>query len=286
MIVIKGAGDLATGVAARLKKCGFDIVMTEISKPTMVRRTVAFSQAVFDKEVEIEGIKAVLASDKQQINNIISEGNIAVVIDEEAKIIEEIKPQIVIDAIIAKKNLNTKIDDANIVIALGPGFTAGVDCHCVIETKRGHYLGTAIYNGSAIPNTGIPGEVGGFSKERIIRATADGKIKPVAKIGDRVKKGDIVAYVDKTPLNVDKSGLEQYGDAVAHVDKIPIFAQIDGIVRGMLQKDIVVFKGMKSGDIDPRCEEKHCFTISDKARSIGGGVLEAILHLSNFKFEK
>ncbi|MBN1066887.1 EF2563 family selenium-dependent molybdenum hydroxylase system protein [Clostridium botulinum] len=262
MIVIKGAGDLATGVATRLKKCGFDIVMTEISQPTTVRRTVAFSQVVYDKKVEVEGITAVLASNKEDINKIVEEGRVAVLVDEKAKIINEIKPEIIIDAIIAKKNLGTKIDDANIVIALGPGFTAGIDCHCVIETKRGHYLGKAIYKGSAIPNTGVPGEVGGFSKERIIRATTDGKILPVSNIGDYVKKGDIVAYVNE----------------------IPVFAKLDGIVRGMLQKDVSVFKGMKSGDIDPRCEKNHCFTISDKARSIGGGVLEAILHLSNFKF--
>ncbi|MBN1057485.1 EF2563 family selenium-dependent molybdenum hydroxylase system protein [Clostridium botulinum] len=262
MIVIKGAGDLATGVATRLKKSGFDIVMTEISQPTTVRRTVAFSQVVYDKKVEVEGITAELASNKENIKKIVEEGNVAVLVDEKAKIIDEIKPKIIIDAIIAKKNLGTKIDDANIVIALGPGFTAGIDCHCVIETKRGHYLGKAIYKGSAIPNTGVPGEVGGFSKERIIRATTDGKILPVFKIGDYVKKGDIVAYVNETP----------------------IFAKLDGIVRGMLQKDVNVFNGMKSGDIDPRCEKNHCFTISDKARSIGGGVLEAILHLSNFKF--
>ncbi|EES50469.1 selenium-dependent molybdenum cofactor biosynthesis protein YqeB [Clostridium botulinum] len=262
MIVIKGAGDLATGVATRLKKCGFNIVMTEISQPTTVRRTVAFSQVVYDEKVEVEGITAVLASNKEDINKIVEEGNVAVLVDKKAKIIDEIKPEIIIDAIIAKKNLGTKIDDANIVIALGPGFTAGIDCHCVIETKRGHYLGKAIYKGSAIPNTGVPGEVGGFSKERIIRAITDGKILPVSKIGDYVKKGDIVAYVNETP----------------------VFAKLDGIVRGMLQKDVSVFKGMKSGDIDPRCEKNHCFTISDKARSIGGGVLEAILHLSNFKF--
>lgn len=259
MILIKGAGDLATGVAHRLKKCGFNIVMTEISEPTMVRRTVAFSQAVYDKEVEVEGIKAVLASTKEDIYKIVEDGNIAILVDEEAKIVEEIKPEIIIDAIIAKKNLGTKIKDAKIVIALGPGFTAGVDCHSVVETKRGHYLGKTIYSGSAIPNTGVPGAIGGYTKERIIRATDDGKISPVASIGDYVEKGDIVAYVDETP----------------------IFAEINGIVRGMLQKDVKVFKGMKSGDIDPRCEKDHCFTISDKARSIGGGVLEAILYLKS-----
>jgi len=258
MILIKGAGDLATGVAHRLKKCGFKIVMTEISEPTTVRRTVAFSQAVYDKEIEVEGIKAVLASKKDDINRIIEDGNIAIVVDEDAKIIDEIKPDIIIDAIIAKKNLGTNINDAKIVIALGPGFAAGVDCHCVIETKRGHYLGKSIYSGSAIPNTGVPGDIGGYTKERIIRAANDGNILPISQIGDYVEKGDIVAYVNE----------------------IPIFAEINGIVRGMLQKDVNVFKGMKSGDIDPRCEKNHCFTISDKARSIGGGVLEAILYLN------
>jgi len=199
----------------------------------------------------------VLASEKQDIYNIIEAGNIAILVDEKANIVDEIKPDIIIDAIIAKKNLGTNITDAKIVIALGPGFSAGFDCHCVVETKRGHYLGKTIYSGSAIPNTGVPGDIGGYTKERIIRATDEGKIAPISKIGDYVEKGQIVAYVNETP----------------------IFAEINGIVRGMLQKDIKVFKGMKSGDIDPRCEKNHCFTISDKARSIGGGVLEAILHL-------
>lgn len=261
MILIRGAGDLATGVAHRLKKCGFDIVMTEISEPTTVRRTVAFSQAVYDKEVEVEGIKAILAYEKDDIYNIIKNRDIPVIVDENAQIIKDIKPDVVIDAIIAKKNLGTSINDAKIVIGLGPGFEAGIDCHCVVETQRGHYLGKAIYDGSAIPNTGVPGNIGGYTKERIIRAENDGKIMPVSKIGDYVEKGDIVAYVNKTP----------------------IFAQINGIVRGMLQEGLQVYKGMKSGDIDPRCEKNHCFTISDKARSIAGGVLEAILYLSNTK---
>lgn len=258
MIVIKGAGDLATGVAHRLRKCGFDVVMTEISNPTTVRRTVAFSQAVFDKETVVEEIKGVLAHNKNDIYNIISDGNIPVIVDEKAEIINDLKPDIVVDGIIAKKNIGTGINDAKVVIALGPGFVAGVDCDCVIETKRGHYLGKAIYNGSAIKNTGVPGNIGGYTVERIIRAVDNGEFIPVSQIGDYVKKGDIVAYVDNKP----------------------IYAEIDGIVRGMLQKGIKVFKGMKSGDIDPRCEKDHCFTISDKARSIAGGVLEAILFLN------
>lgn len=259
MVLIKGAGDLATGIAYRLKKSGFDVVMTEIHKPTTVRRTVAFSQAVFDNEIVIEGIKGVKVNNINEIYEEIREGNIPIIIDEKAEIIKELRPNVVVDAIIAKKNLGTSIEDAPIVIGVGPGFEARVDCHLVVETKRGHYLGKVIEEGSAIPNTGVPGNIGGYTKERIIRASSNGKIKPVVAIGDFVKKGDIVAYID---------GIE-------------VLAEIDGIVRGMLQEGIEVFKGMKSGDIDPRCEKDHCFTISDKARSIGGGVLEAIMYMSN-----
>lgn len=259
MILIKGAGDLATGIAYRLKKSGFDIVMTEIDKPTTVRRTVAFSQAVFDNEIVIEGIKGVKVNNINEIYKEINQGNIPIIIDEKAEIIKELRPDVVVDAIIAKKNLGINIKDAPIVIGVGPGFEAKVDCHLVVETKRGHYLGKVIEEGSAIPNTGVPGNIGGYTKERIIRASSNGKIKPVVSIGDFVKKGDVVAYVD---------GVE-------------VLAQIDGIVRGMLQEGIEVFKGMKSGDIDPRCEKDHCFTISDKARSIGGGVLEAIMYMKN-----
>ena len=259
MILIKGAGDLATGIAYRLKKSGFDIVMTEIDKPTTVRRTVAFSQAVFDNEIVIEGIKGVKVNNINEIYKEINQGNIPIIIDEKAEIIKELRPDVVVDAIIAKKNLGTNIKDAPIVIGVGPGFEAKVDCHLVVETKRGHYLGKVIEEGSAIPNTGVPGNIGGYTKERIIRASSNGKIKPVVSIGDFVKKGDVVAYVD---------GVE-------------VLAQIYGIVRGMLQEGIEVFKGMKSGDIDPRCEKDHCFTISDKARSIGGGVLEAIMYMKN-----
>lgn len=259
IVLIKGAGDLATGIAYRLKKSGFDIVMTEIDNPTTVRRTVAFSQAIFDNEIEIEGIKGIKVNNINEIHKEIKKGNIPIIIDKEANIIKKLKPKVVVDAIIAKKNLGTSINDAPIVIGVGPGFEAKKDCHLVIETKRGHYLGKVIEEGSAIPNTGIPGNIGGYTKERIIRASSNGKIRPVVKIGDYVKKGEVVAYID---------GVE-------------VLAEIDGIVRGMLQEGIEVFKGMKSGDIDPRCEKNHCFTISDKARSIGGGVLEAIMYMNS-----
>ena len=256
MILIKGAGDLATGIAHRLKVCGFDVVMTEISMPTTVRRTVAFSQAVFDGTTEVEGIKGVLAKDIDEVNKIIEDGHIPVIIDDKAEIIKELKPKILVDSIISKINSgSTTINDADIVIAVGPGFEAGVDCHCVIESQRGHYLGRTIYNGGAIPNTGVPGNIGGYTVERIIRATDDGEIKPMVNIGDYVEKDQIVAMVNDEP----------------------VYASIAGIVRGMLQEGVKVHKGMKSGDIDPRCKREHCFTISDKARSIAGGVLEAIL---------
>ncbi len=233
--------------------------MTEIDNPTTVRRTVAFSQAIFDNEIEIEGIKGIKVNNINEIHKEIKKGNIPIIIDKEANIIKKLKPKVIVDAIIAKKNLGTSINDAPIVIGVGPGFEAKKDCHLVIETKRGHYLGKVIEEGSAIPNTGIPGNIGGYTKERIIRASSNGKIRPVVKIGDYVKKGEVIAYID---------GVE-------------VVAEIDGIVRGMLQEEIEVFKGMKSGDIDPRCEKDHCFTISDKARSIGGGVLEAIMYMNS-----
>lgn len=254
-VVIKGAGDLATGIGFRLKKSGFTVVMTDLEVPTAVRRTVAFSRAIYEDSATVEGVVAKRAKDQEEMEKILKQGNIPVLVDPEAQIVKNWKPDVVVDAILAKKNLNTSMDDAKLVIGVGPGFTAKKDCHFVVETKRGHYLGSVISQGSAIPNTGVPGNIGGYTVERIIRSACDGVFHPVAQIGDFVQKGDIVAY----------SGEE------------PIYALLTGIVRGMLQEGVVVTKGMKSGDIDPRCEKEHCFTISDKARSIGGGVLEAIL---------
>lgn len=258
-VLIKGAGDLASGIACRLHQCGFTIVMTDLAVPTAVRRTVAFSRAVYEKTAEIEGSTAELCHGMDEVEAALQRGNIAVVIDAEANIRMEWKPDAVVDAIIAKQNLGTSISDAPIVIAVGPGFTAGEDCHCVIETKRGHYLGRCIYQGSAIPNSGVPGNIGGYTKERILRAPCDGVFEPVVSIGTIVKSGDICGTVDGVPLR----------------------SQIPGVVRGLLQSGVAVTKEMKSGDVDPRCEPEHCNTVSDKARAIGGGVLEAILHLYN-----
>lgn len=256
LVLIKGAGDLATGTAVRLYRAGFQIVMTDIAQPTAVRRTVAFCQCMYDGATEVEGITARRAADKDEAQAILATGEIPVLCDPEAEIRNELHVDAVVDAILAKRNLGTSLTDAPIVLALGPGFTAGMDCHGVIETKRGHDLGRLILEGSAIPNTGVPGDVGGYTRERIIRAPADGPFEPVADIGQQVALGEVVA----------------------RVNGIPVAAQLTGVVRGMLPAGIPVTEGMKAGDIDPRCEVRHCFTVSDKARAIGGGVLEGLLY--------
>lgn len=253
-ILIKGAGDLATGIGWRLHRSGYEVWMTDLEVPTAVRRTVSFSRAVYEGEAEVEGVRARLAQTEEDGHCIAKSGDIPVFIDPKGNICRTLKPDVVVDAIIAKKNIGTKITDAPLVIGVGPGFTAGLDCHKVVETKRGHYLGRVIEQGSAIPNTGIPGEVGGYTVERIIRAGEAGVFVPKVSIGDKVEAGQIVAISGNTPVR----------------------AQITGIVRGLLQEGVRVTQGMKAGDIDARCEKAHCFTISDKARAIGGGVLEAV----------
>lgn len=256
-VLIKGSGDLASGIACRLFESGFSIIMTEIPNPTAIRRTVAFSEAVYFGKSSVEGIQAVLCKNIEECETVLSQSKIAVVIDENASIKDEWHPDIIVDAILAKVNLGMKIDDAPITIGVGPGFTAKKDCHCVIESQRGHYLGSCIYEGSAAPNTGVPGNIGGYTMERVIKSPAEGVFKEVNHVGDYVKKDDIIAYVDQ----------------------VPVFATIDGILRGQLKDGLHVHLGMKIGDIDPRAEQKHCFSVSDKARSIGGGVLEAIMKL-------
>ena len=254
-IWIRGAGDLATGIALRLYRSGFDIIMSDIPVPTTVRRTVAFSPAVYTGETQVEGITGKLCENISMIDTVIESGCIPVIVDPSGEIMKEYKPDIIVDAIIAKTNIGTKITDADIVIGVGPGFEAGVDCHAVVETKRGHNLGRVIWSGSAYPNTGVPGNIGGYTVERIIRASADGVFSAKVNIGDFVKAGNLLAYCDETP----------------------VYANIDGIVRGLLQDGVKVKKGMKSGDVDPRAEREYCFSVSDKASAIGGGVLEAIL---------
>ena len=259
LVVIRGAGDLATGVALRLWRAGIQIVMTDIEQPTAIRRTVAFSQAIVHGAAEVEDVTARRAESPAQALELLKEGVIPVLADPEAACIPALKPDAVVDAILAKRNLGTKITDAPVVIGVGPGFTAGVDCHAVVETMRGHYLGRALYEGSAQPNTGIPGLIGGFAGERVLRAPADGVFHQLLDIGAQVKMGDVAGEVDGQPM----------------------VCTLDGVLRGILPEGTPVHKGMKSGDVDPRCETAHCYCASDKALAVGGGVLEALLNLSN-----
>ena len=253
-ILIRGAGDLATGIASRLYGAGHQILMTEIENPLTVRRTVALSRAVYEGSAQVEEMRGIFAKGQEDAEKILSSGDIAVLVDEEAACRRWFCPDVIVDAILAKKNLGTRITDAPFVIGVGPGFTAGKACHCVVETKRGHTLGNIIWRGSAIPNTGVPGNIAGYTIERLIRSGADGRLEPRAEIGDYVEKGDVVAVTGG----------------------VPVYAQMTGIVRGMLQDGVQVNKNLKIGDIDARAEVSHCHTISDKARAIGGGVLEAV----------
>jgi len=257
-VIIKGAGDLASGVAHRLWRCGFDVVMLELPQPLVVRRTVAFASAVYEGAMLLEGVQARLCREESEIEELLARRIIPVLVDPQGTVIAKFKPDVLVDAILAKKNTGTALGDAPIVIGLGPGFVAGKDVHAVVETKRGHDLGKVIYYGSAAPNTGIPGEVGGFSAERVLRAPAAGKFQPSKQIGDLVRQGETVGTVNEAP----------------------VMAPISGLIRGLLYPGLDVYKGMKIGDIDPRGEEVDYRTISDKARAVAGGVLEAILHLS------
>lgn len=259
LVVIKGAGDLASGVAHRLWRAGFHVIMTEIPQPTVIRRTVAFAEAVYQGSVMVEDLKGRLVRNSEEALKVASHDEVAVLIDPQAGVIEDLRPQVVVDAIMAKTNLGTTIHQAPIVVALGPGFRAGRDAHAVIETMRGHYLGRVIFQGEALPNTGVPGEVDGYSHERVLRSPAEGLFQGLKEIGAQV----------------------QAGETVALVGGIPVVAAINGVLRGMLHDGLWVTKGMKVGDVDPRAKREYCFTISDKARAVAGGVLEAILYFQN-----
>ncbi len=233
--------------------------MLEVAQPTVIRRTVAFAETVYQEKCSVEGITACLATEAAAVAAILTQGNIAVMVDPQWESIAALRPVAVVDAIIAKRNLGTTLTEAPVVIGLGPGFTAGTDVHAVIETMRGHDLGRVIYQGSAIPDTGVPGEIAGYASERLLRATAKGVFRAKRQIADAVLAGDVVA----------------------EIGGVPLVAEISGILRGILRDGLNVVPGFKVGDIDPRCERQHCFTVSDKARAIGGGVVEALLHLTH-----
>lgn len=254
LVIVRGAGDLATGTIVRLKKAAYNVLALECDKPTVIRRTISFANVYYDGEMEIEGVKSILAKDLSDALNLMDSGYVPVLVDAEGESIDILKPEVVVDAIIAKKNLGTTKDMANLVIALGPGFNAGVDCHYVIETKRGHSLAKIIDKGEAAKNSGVPGVIAGFGKERVIHSPAAGTFKCIKAIGDIVQKDDVIAYVGNTP----------------------VLATIPGCIRGLLHDDLIVPEGFKIADIDPREKDAEWWTISDKARAIGGSVLEVI----------
>ena len=260
LVIIRGGGDIATGIALRLYRSGMAVVICEPPAPTSIRRTVCFSEAVRQGTAEVEGVAARL-TDLEGVPGLLGQGVIPVLADPAGDCISSLSPDVVVDAILAKRNLGTHMELAPIVVAAGPGFTAGVDCHAVVETMRGHYLGRVIYDGSAQPNTNIPGLIGGYAGERVLRAPADGIFRGVRRIGDHVSCGDVAGYV---------------GD-------VPMACTIGGTLRGLLADGIAVTRGFKCGDVDPRCSPAHCLCASDKALAIGGGVLEAILHLRGGK---
>ncbi len=259
LVLMKGAGDLATGVAYRLHRVGMQVVMTEVAQPTAIRRAVAFAEAVYQGGVVVEGIRARLVDGPQAARLALAEAVVPVLIDPEAGVAGELRPLAVIDARMAKRNLGTRQEEARVVVGLGPGFVAGRDVHAVVETLRGHTLGRVILAGEAAPNTGVPGRVGGETERRILRAPTEGVFQAPRQIGDGVVEGAVVAQVAGEPVR----------------------AHLSGVLRGILHDGLAVRRGMKVGDVDSRGVRDDCFTISDKALAVGGGVLEAILyHLS------
>lgn len=255
-IAIKGAGEMASGIAVRLWRSGFRrICMMEVEHPLAVRRKVSFCEAVHDGIARVEGIEAIRVENNDEILSAWENGQVPIIVDPQWTILDELRPHVLIDATLAKRNLGTVKEDAFLVIGLGPGFTAPIDVDRVIETMRGHHLGCVISDGAAQANTGIPGNIGGHTLKRVLRAPDKGTFVSHKKIKDKVKVGDVIATVN--------------GQSIT--------AEIDGVVRGLIREGTTVSESMKVGDIDPRGIVEYCSTVSEKSRSIGGAVLEAIL---------
>lgn len=260
IIIVRGGGDIASGTINRLHNMGFRVLVLEISKPNFIRRKVCYGEAVYEGEFSLEGTVSKLACSLEEIYSIWEEKKIPVYIDPEMKILEKLSPDVIIDGILAKKNLGMSKELAPVTIGLGPGFEAGKNVHAVIETNRGHNLGRIIYEGKAAENTGIPGIIQGYGKERVIYASAEGILKTVHDIGDVVQKNEIIAYIGTEPVK----------------------ASLTGLIRGMIRGGSFVKKGLKISDIDPREDQlENCYTISDKARTISGGAAEAVFFLLN-----
>jgi xanthine dehydrogenase accessory factor len=260
VVLIRGAGDIATGVACRLYRANFRrILMLETEAPLAVRRLVSFCEAVHHGTASVEGIEAVRIGGEEELPAIWEAGKIALLVDPKGESVQRLKPDVFLDATLAKRNLGMSICDAPLVIGLGPGLTAGVDCHLVIETNRGHDMGRLISAGTAEADTGVPGDIGGYSKERVLRAPVGGRFTSERQIGDMVRKGE----------------------GIGRVGTVEVPATIDGILRGLIRPGSAVTAGLKIGDIDPRSEAAYCATVSEKARALGGAVLEAILAAYN-----
>lgn len=259
LVVVRGGGDLGSGVAYRFHQAGYPVVVTEVSNPTVVRRAVAFGAAMYEDDVEIEGVAARRAGDVEEMLTVLEEGNVPVLEDPEADLLEEFDAKVLVDAIMAKgkTDTGTRRGDADVVIGLGPGFEAGADVDAVVETDRGHELGRVIYEGTASPYDGIPGERRGYTHERVLRAPTDGEFESNADIGDLVEAGDVVGSVGTEPVRTE----------------------IDGLIRGLVHDGVHVAEGAKVGDVDPRGEDVDPEKISDKALCLGGGALEAALRL-------
>lgn len=261
LVLVLGGGDLASGAIYRLWLAGFPVVVTELDTPLFVRRTVSYGNAVYENEVTVEGITARLVASPEHALIALHQNRIPVLIDPDRTCIQSLRPTVVVDARMAKTNLGTRQSDASLVIALGPGFSAGTDCHAVIETNRGHNLGRVILQGSAEPDTGTPGSIEGKSLMRVLRAPVDGYVSARAAIGDSIAAGQVIAEVN--------------GD--------PIAAPFAGVLRGLIHPRVRVQAGMKIGDLDPRIQGQACFTISDKSLAVGGGVVEALLSAAHLR---
>jgi len=261
LVMIKGAGEMASAVAWRLYMANIRrICMTELDAPLCVRRTVSFSSALEERPSVVEGVSACVARNRDEIESAWSQGRIVVVPQTHWDALRDLSPTVVVDAILAKRNTGTKLSDAPLVIALGPGFFAGRDCHFVIETNRGHDLGRIITEGFAQPNTGVPGDIAGHTAARVLRSAADGVFLSERTIGDRIEVGQVVGTVNGAPIT----------------------ASVDGVLRGLIRPGTQVARGLKLGDIDPRAKAEYCSTISDKARAIAGSVLESVMRNHRF----
>ncbi|OGF58813.1 MAG: hypothetical protein A2Y62_10020 [Candidatus Fischerbacteria bacterium RBG_13_37_8] len=255
-ICLRSGGDLASGIAYRLCRAGANIVITELPQPKLIRRTVSYGNAIFEGTFEVEGIKAKRVEDRSEIEACWNEKILPVRIDPEETTADEIDASIIIDARMKRRNIGNDLNQKRLIIGIGPGFIVGINCTRAVETVRGHFLGRVIYEGKTQDSHGVPGEINGYSYERLIRSPADGLFLTTKSIGDLIEKDETIATVNGIQVN----------------------CEIKGMIRGLLHPDLYVIKGQKIADIDPRCKREYAFTISDKALAVGGGVLEAILN--------